>query len=90
METGIDPLSTRNTQGQRHDSASLLLILAIALIDIAKLFSPVGGLALALALEVYDSIARAGGGPRQAQQGQSHETCDQYFCPQMHLFRNCC
>ena len=63
---------------------SLLLIPAIALIDIAKLLSLVGGLALTLTLGVYDAVARAGVGPCQAQ-GQGHQACNQCFCP--HLFK---
>ena len=40
--------------------ASLPLILAITIIDIAKLLPLEGGLALTLALDAYESIARAG------------------------------
>ena len=56
--------------------ASLLLIPAIALIDIAKLLSLVGG--LALTLDVYDSVAEAGVGPCQA---QGHKACNQNSGP---------
>ena len=68
--------------------ASLLLIPAIALIDIAKLLSLVGGLALTLTLGVYDAVARAGVGPCQAQ-GQGHKAYKQNVCPHLHLCRNC-
>ena len=58
----------------------LLLIVAVSLVDIAKLLPPVGGLTLTLTLRVDESIARANMSRlRQAEGQAAHQGRNQDF-----------